>query len=84
MNYIKELQEKNEWISVEERLPDIAGYPCLCTIENMYGQRKVAKLFNNYGNEPFWLCNEKEIDLNVWKVIAWMPLPKPYEGENEE
>lgn len=77
----------NEWIPIEERLPELAGYRCLATIENKYGQRKVADVFTNYGMygvSPFWLSNAKEIDLSVWKVIAWQPLPKPYEVEENE
>ena len=74
----------NEWIPVDERLPELAGYRCLATIENKYGQRKVADVFTNYGMygvSPFWLSNAKEIDLSVWKVIAWQPLPNPYVKE---
>nr|DAV20230.1 MAG TPA: Protein of unknown function (DUF551) [Caudoviricetes sp.] len=78
---IQEQPKVNEWIPIEERLPELAGYRCLATIENKYGQRKVADVFTNYGMygvSPFWLSNAKEIDLSVWKVIAWQPLPNPY------
>lgn len=84
---IDEQPKVNEWIPIEERLPKLAGYPCLATIENKYGKRKVADVFTNYGMygvSPFWLSNAKEIDLSVWKVIAWQPLPKPYEVEENE
>lgn len=78
---VQEQPKVNEWIPIEERLPELAGYRCLATIENKYGQRKVADVFTNYGMygvSPFWLSNAKEIDLSVWKVIAWQPLPNPY------
>ena len=76
----------SKWIPVEERLPENAGYSCLATIENKFGQITVAKVFTSYGDfgDSFWLCNEKDINLKVWKVIAWMPLPKPYRKEDEE
>lgn len=38
---IKQIIDKqpkvNEWIPIEERLPELAGYRCLATIENKYG-----------------------------------------------
>ena len=83
---IENFPKVGEWIPVEERLPENAGYSCLATIENKFGQKTVAKVFTSYGvfGDGFWLCNEKDIDLKVWKVIAWMPLPNPYRKEDEE
>lgn len=83
---VQEQPKVNEWIPIEERLPELAGYRCLATIENKYGQRKVADVFTNYGMygvSPFWLSNAKEIDLSGWKVIAWQPLPNPYIKEKK-
>jgi len=74
---------KEKWIPVTERLPEIAGYEVLATLENKYGQRHVTVVFTGYGGYEFWHCNHKEFDLNVWKVIAWMPLPEPYKEEGE-
>lgn len=81
-DYIVEVKE-NGWIPVEERLPKQAGYACLATIQNKFGQIKIAKVFTHYGTGTFWLCNESDIDLNVWEVIAWMLLPEPYQGEEK-
>lgn len=84
MQYFKEeLQEgyNNGWIPCSERLPEIAGYPVLATLENKFGQIRVARIFTSYDLKPFWHCNNPEFDLNVWKVIAWQPLPEPYKGE---
>lgn len=75
-------QEYNQgWIPCSERLPEIAGYRVLATLENPFGQKKVDTIFTGYGLNPFWHCNNPETDLNIWKVIAWQPLPEPYKGE---
>lgn len=73
----------NGWIPCSERSPEIAGYSVLATLENTYGQKRVTHIFTGYGLQPFWHCNNLEYDLNVWKVIAWMPLPEPYQPKGE-
>ena len=65
------------WIPCSERLPDKAGYEVIATLENGYGQRRVTIIFTGYGDSQ-WHCNHKEFDLDVWKVIAWKPLPEPF------
>ena len=72
----------NGWIACSDRLPDKAGYEVLATLENSFGQRRVTIIFTGYGDESFWHCNNKEYDLEAWKVIAWQPLPEPYK-END-
>jgi len=75
---------KQKWIPVSERSPEIAGYEVLATLENKFGQRHVTVVFTGYGSGDFWNCNHKEYDLNVWKVVAWMPLPKTYKEEGDQ
>jgi len=81
-----EKQLNGGWISVKERLPEACGLGILLTIENKFQQRKVIQGFTGYmerGKLEFH-TNEKDTNLEVWKVIAWMPLPEPYkEVENE-
>ena len=72
----------NGWIPCSERLPDKAGYEVLATLENSFGQRRVTIIFTGYGDESFWHYNNKEYDLEAWKVIAWQPLPELYK-END-
>ena len=83
LSVVKRQPKVGEWIPVEEGLPKQAGYACLATIQNKFGQIKIAKVFTHYGTGIFWLCNESDIDLNVWEVIAWMLLPEPYQGEEK-
>ena len=74
---LEAMKQKNGWIPCGERLPDAAGCEVLATLENKDGQRRCEIVFMGYGDSR-WHCNHKEIDLNFWKVIAWMPLPKSY------
>ena len=76
---VKEVTEEYNggWIACSERLPDKAGYEVLATLENVYGQRRVTIIFTGYGDSQ-WHCNHKEFALDVWKVIAWQPLPEQY------
>ena len=76
-------KEKTNWIPVSERLPesdeyigDVAKY---YLVQNEYGDMLVAR----YTHSEYWeqIYQLKPIDD---KIIAWMPLPKPYkEGKNE-
>ena len=62
------------WIPVEERLPEKRDN-YLCTVE-CAGYRH--RIIGHY-NDPSWTN-----DCGGRKVIAWMPLPEPYKGgENE-
>ncbi len=72
---------ENQWIPVKERVPIFTGYAVLAILENAYGQRKVEKISTGYGRGERWYCNNKCIDMEKWKVIAWMPLPDAYGGK---
>lgn len=68
---------KIEWISVDKRLPrEKDGVVIICTEDGKVMTGKHNEI------EHTWLKG-------VWdgsksgKVIAWMPLPKPYKGEGE-
>ena len=70
-----------EWIPCGERLPD----------EN-------DSVLITWGNIPKWWMHDKRVcvlwhysekgpDAHWWKdgtIVAWMPLPKPWEGEEDE
>ena len=62
-----------KWIPCEERLPEESGM-YLCTCNDGYDNRttfvKYQKRFSRWD-----LTGTR----SYWKVIAWMPLPKPYE-----
>ena len=69
----EELQRKNEWISVEDRLPtlDETGYTYV--LVQMNDEFITATDYTR--NEGFGLWKDSG------KVTHWMPLPEPYKEE---
>ena len=81
------IDQYGTWIPVSSgKLPETAGMPCLLTAVNKFEQIRVIKGFTNYmeGGKFRFLSNEKEIDIDCWSVIAWMPLPLPYREEKKD
>ena len=72
-----------EWISVDDRMPDSCGFPCLLCGENSFGQIRVFEGFTGYmeRGKLEWHSNQKDIDIDVWTITHWMPLPNPPKGE---
>ena len=91
---IKALSQEPKWIPVSERLPKDGTY--LVTLEGINGKPRIDMMsfakdlykvdefdfpkhkcgWYNYDSEyGYWECT---------KVIAWMPLPKPYKVESED
>lgn len=72
-----------EWIPVTERLPDACGFPCLLCGKNSFGQICVFEGFTGYMERSKfeWHSNQKDIDIDVWTITHWMPIPNPPKGE---
>ena len=72
-----------EWISVDDRLPDACGFPCLLCGKNSFGQIRVFEGFTGYMERGKfeWHSNQKDIDIDVWTITHWMPFPRPPKGE---
>ena len=72
-----------EWVSVDDRLPDSCGFPCLLCGENSFGQIRVFEGFTGYmeRGKHEWHSNQKDVDIDVWTITHWMPLPHPPKGE---
>ena len=64
----------NKWIPVSEGLPEEKDY-CLCCDKDGY----MTIGFVSIGSKE-WCFDDDEIDIDV---VAWMPLPKPYQAERE-
>lgn len=70
------------WIPCSERLPEDVQigdeYPTVifCTKENTY-----AGFYEHYLGGKWWA---EDGDYVVDDVIAWMPLPKPWKGADDE
>lgn len=87
-------KERMEWISVKDRLPEHDD-ELLVTWTGIYaGNHKRTKpLLEIVEYEPnidglqggVWLCEPLEArGYSKIEVIAWMPLPEPYEVEPQE
>ena len=66
------IQPEAHWIPVERELPKEPGYYITSNEYNGVGE-------DFYYDGHFW-----NADKNAYSVIAWMPKPKPYEGEGEQ
>lgn len=73
----QESKPLNGWISVKDRLPDTCGFPCLLCGENAFGQICVFVGFTGYMERGKfeWHSNQKDIDIDVWTITHWMPMP---------
>ena len=96
INDTMEIQEEQRWIPVTERLPedgDLRFY--MCVLENHEEDLPVFCQYEEGFGFGFWQDYYDEYtlgfidsefhtneELEYEKVIAWMPLPDPYKGEN--
>ena len=68
------------WIPVSERLPEKNG-SYLIQVDSSDGTATITfMMVDHYNENGTWLhCDNK-----IRKVIAWMPLPTPYEPQESE
>jgi hypothetical protein len=83
------------WISVEDRLPDAAGYECLvCAVNENTHQTHVFTAFTGYGEPGWWTSNAHYMSRakspsdnrlhSALRVTHWKPLPElPEEYKND-
>lgn len=64
-----------KWIPVKERLPE-AAYMCLVSCKTKKGIKSVNRAYYDNG---FWHGSG-----SMSGVEAWMPLPAPYNDEQQE
>ena len=69
---IEKAQEKTRWIPMNDSFPTKAGDYMICTRDNYLRYRKIKLSYF----DPKYAWGDVE---NYETVIAWMPLPEPYE-----
>jgi hypothetical protein len=97
VEYAPTLTPPNEWVSVEERLPEDEArqyiednldgigylYPCLLTYKSPNTERiHVVRFY--YDIIQKWFVNNGERLCEKGRCIAWMPLPAPYDRRPTE
>ena len=84
---MKELPSAQQWIPCSERLPEIGEHyvsePCIVYCSN--GAYGFAELEENLFGQVGCNCErDDEYHEPLGEVLAWMPMPEPYNGENDE
>ena len=75
------IKHRAEWIPVTERLPEPETY-ILVSFENYILPDIATYRVDEDGSGAFYVSDEDRTYLSVgFFVNAWMPLPKPYRGE---
>ena len=74
--------EPMRWIPVSERGPEETGYYLTTRYSDCFSDTtEVQEARYETGIEDDWF---DELENITWAVLAWMPLPKPYESEEQE
>lgn len=72
------IEQELKWIPVNERLPEEEIDVLVC---NSNGEIEIsAGTYSTEANDFMWYTS----GWRFGKVIAWMPLPKPYESQESE
>ena len=67
-----------EWIPCSERLPNVNGWYITTISGEICGQDRAFSGMSEFANGK-WV-SDYDVD-ETEMTIAWMPLPKPYKGE---
>lgn len=79
-DYIVEIKE-NGWIPVEERMPNYMQN-VLVTYIGYFDQKHYCDevAYYDYSGQWMWALDDTHVGV---EIIAWMPLPEPYQGEEK-
>ena len=79
LNKLPPTQSEQKWVLVKERLPEENSDVLVTYVEKNH--KRIAPV--NYGCGAWFDCFYDMV-LNPFGVLAWMPLPEPYEEGEEE
>ena len=69
-----------QWIPCTEKLPDSSEKVLCC---DKYGEYLIGRLYEDDTSDTGYGADDYE-DCKMWDCVAWMPLPKPWKGEDNE
>lgn len=79
-DYIVEIKE-NGWIPVEERMPNYLQ-KVLVTYIGYFDEKRHCDdvAYREISGQWMWALDDTHVGV---EIIAWMPLPEPYQGEEK-
>ena len=72
------------WIPVTKGLPDVKYYGSRDVIVTCEGTKGYTWTQAAWFNGEMWFCAKTKEPLYGVNVTAWMPMPEPYKGDNDE
>ena len=68
-----------KWIPVSERLPEEKKQVLVC---DDFGEMYIAE-YETFSDGKWRWCESVEYR-SLYGIVAWMPLPKPWKGEEDD
>ena len=78
---------EQRWIPCCEKLPKDSEYVLITIrrLKHIYNKRPFISVgYVGWNGTAWWCAHDGWCDLKNIEVIAWMPLPEPYQAESEE
>lgn len=74
--------KQGEWIPCSERMPE---YRKLVDVTTRDLRVKLAYLdsIKEDGTDDLWIMPLDDAECALWNIVAWMPLPEPWEGADD-
>lgn len=79
-----EYPHKEQWIPVAKRLPKPNDVRRFYLVQNEYGDMMVASFNKSSASECTWWEQIYQYGEELPDIVAWMPLPMPWEGSDNE
>lgn len=79
---IAEFPSVNQWIPCSEKMPDKFGMYWVCTKGGYQLQAELTVNMGGHLDDP-WVVWALPFGYPKTEVLAWMPLPEPWKGEED-
>ena len=80
---IPSADKQGEWIPCSERLPEYRKL-VLVTTRDLRVKPAYLDSIQDDGTDDLWSIPLDDADCALWNIVAWMPLPEPWEGADDE